>query len=101
MIHRALRVIRQYHDLSIAKLATDLQLPKPYIDGIEKGTKPVTEEILQKYSDLFDIPMTSLVMFSSHISNEKRLAKKVRTSLAGKVLKIAEWTISKDEKIEA
>lgn len=87
--------------MSIAKLALELQLPKPYIDSIEKGTKPVTQETLQKYSDLFDIPMSSLVMFSSHISNEKRIAKKVRTSLAGKILKIAEWTISKDEKIEA
>ncbi|TOO99181.1 transcriptional regulator, partial [Vibrio parahaemolyticus] len=35
MIHRALRLIRQYHDLSVTKLAEEFRMPKQYLDGIE------------------------------------------------------------------
>ncbi len=28
MIHRALKVIRQYHDLPLAQLASELEIPK-------------------------------------------------------------------------
>ncbi|MGI3038143.1 helix-turn-helix domain-containing protein [Vibrio diabolicus] len=101
MIHRALRLIRQYHDLSVTKLAEEFRMPKQYLDGIEAGTKPVNNEILEKYAYRFDIPISSLVMFSAQITNEKKLAKKFRKSLAGKILDVAEWAMSKNEKIEA
>jgi transcriptional regulator with XRE-family HTH domain len=97
MINRALRLIRQYHELSVSKLADELGIPKPYLDGIESGEKPVSNEILTKYSDRFDIPITSLVMFSAQITNEKKLAQKLRKSLAGRILDVAEWAMDKDE----
>ncbi|WP_333919133.1 helix-turn-helix domain-containing protein [Vibrio crassostreae] len=101
MINRALRLIRQYHELSVTKLAEELNIPKQYLDGIEAGTKPVNNDILEKYSTKFDIPISSLVMFSAQITNEKKLAKRLRNSLAGKILDVAEWAMSKNEKIEA
>ncbi|MBE4043188.1 helix-turn-helix transcriptional regulator [Vibrio parahaemolyticus] len=101
MINRALRLIRQYHEISVTKLADELGVPRSYLQGIEHGDKPVSEEILQKYSQRFEIPMSSLVMFSVHIQKEKKLAKKFRKSLAGKILDVAEWAMQKNEKIEA
>ena len=101
MIHRALRLIRQYHNLSVTKLAEELSIPKQYLDGIESGVKPVGNDILEKYSNRFDIPISSLVMFSAQITNERKLAKKLRSSLAGKILDVAEWAMNKNDKIEA
>lgn len=101
MINRALRLVRQYHDISITQLANELQLPKSSIDAVESGSKPVDEHLLAKYSQRFDIPITSLVMFSTQINNEKKIARKLRKSLAGKILDIAEWKLNRDEKIKA
>ena len=98
MINKALKLVRQYHELSIAQLSSELDLPRDYLSQIESGNKPVDKKILSLYSTKFDIPVTSLVMFSESIKNEGKVAKKFRTVLVGKVIQIAEWKLKRHAK---
>ncbi|BCV39041.1 helix-turn-helix domain-containing protein [Shewanella algae] len=98
MIHRALKVIRQYHDLSLSELSATFGISKQQLQKLESGEKPVDNSILSKYSQEFDIPVTTLVMFSAHISNEKRISKKFREAATGAILDISEWILDKNAK---
>ncbi|MDC9582716.1 helix-turn-helix transcriptional regulator [Xenorhabdus sp. PR6a] len=102
MIHKALRLIRQYHELTVSDLASEFGFTPLYLKELESGNRPVESELLELYSSKFDIPVTSLIMFSQSIHKEGKFAKKFRQLIAGKVLDIADWAINKnDEKIKA
>lgn len=98
MINKALRLIRQYHQKSQSELAIELSITKEQLISIENGKSPVNGDLLQRYSDLFDIPVSSLVFFSESIRREGKHTKKIRNSLAGKVLNVLEWMSEKNEK---
>lgn len=61
MINRALKTIRQFHGLTQAELALKLDMSKSYLSEIESGKKSVGYDLLEKYSELFDVPVSSLV----------------------------------------
>lgn len=102
MLYKALRLIRQYHNLSKVDLAKKLSVTKEYLTSIESGKKAVSKELLEQYSTLFDMPVSSLVFFSESLEKEGKYSQKIRTNLAEKALAILEWKIKKNEpKIEA
>ena len=84
MINKALRLIRQYHQKSQSELAIELSITKEQLISIESGKSPVNGELLQRYSDLFDIPVSSLVFFSESIGREGKHTKKIRNSLVAR-----------------
>ena len=98
MIHKALRLIRQYHQKTQSELAAELSITKEQLISIERGSLPVTSKQLENYSDIFDIPVSSLVFFSESIGKEGNYSKKIRSSLAGKALQVLEWMIERNEK---
>jgi transcriptional regulator with XRE-family HTH domain len=97
MINKALKIIRQFHKIKQVELAQTLSLSKSYLSEIESGKKPVSFELLEKYSDIFSIPVSSLVFFSEAIGKEGGGAKKFRHAFAGKILNIMEWMTDKNE----
>lgn len=98
MINKALKLIRQYHQLKQIELAPELGISKSYLSEIESGKKPVSLEVLEKYSKKFDIPVSSLVFFSESIDKEGKLPKKFRTVFTKNVIDIMEWFVKKNEK---
>ncbi|CAK3469375.1 Transcriptional regulator [Vibrio crassostreae] len=102
MLHKALRLIRQYHSQSQLELSQSIGITKDRLVAIEFGNEVVTKDILEKYSTLFDIPVSSLVFFSESLNKEGKFTKKIRSKLAGKALQILEWKIKQNEpKVEA
>ncbi|WP_011220641.1 helix-turn-helix domain-containing protein [Photobacterium profundum] len=97
MINKALKIIRQFHNVKQVELAQKLNLSKSYLSEIESGKKPVNLELLDKYSNLFDIPVSSLVFFSETIGKEGKNAQKFRYAFADKILNIMEWMAIKNE----
>jgi transcriptional regulator with XRE-family HTH domain len=97
MIHRALKAIRQFHGLTQAELAPKLGISKSYLSEIESDKKPVGYDLLEKYSNLFDIPVSSLVFFSENLGNPSALPEKFRHILAGKILTVMEWFAARNE----
>ncbi|WP_426726604.1 helix-turn-helix domain-containing protein [Cronobacter dublinensis] len=100
MLHKALRLIRQYHKESLVDLSASLGIPKDRIVDLESGVWSPSIEILQRYASHFDMPVSSLVFFSESLGTQGRLSKRLRLNLAGKVLDIIEWVTNKNEKTE-
>lgn len=100
MLHKALRLIRQYHQESIADLSLVLDIPKEKISDLESGVSSPSVDVLQRYAIHFDIPVSSLVFFSETLGTQGRLSKKLRLNLAGKILDVVEWVSKKNEKTE-
>lgn len=90
MLNKALRLVRVYHDLSQVDAAERLGLSKSYVSEIEKGDKNVSMATLQKYSDAFDIPMSSLLLFAEKVEGAGK-SENVRVFVADKAVKMLDW----------
>lgn len=90
MLHRALRTIRVFHDLSQKDLAVRLEVAPSYISEIEAGKKEPTLHLLRKYSEEFKMPLSSILFFSEHVDGGAD-TDQLRTAISGKMLKILEF----------
>lgn len=98
MISKAIKLIRQYHKLSQTELASRLSISVSYVSELEAGKKEPSLDILQKYADFFNVPLSSLVVFSETLDGEHTISK-ARAFISKKMLKILEW-ISDSEEFE-
>ena len=69
MLNKALRLMRVFHDLSQKDLAEKLGMSKSYLSEIESGKKTPTLDLLSRYSEIFDIPLSSIMFFSENLDN--------------------------------
>lgn len=90
MMNEALRLVRVFHDLNKTQAAERVGLSKSYVTELERGDKKVTLEVLQKYAVAFNVPLSSLMFFAEQAS-ENGASEKVRTAVAGKVVKMLDW----------
>lgn len=93
MLNDALRVFRSYHGLSQSDLAERLDISPSYLSELESGRKQVTLQILEKYSQSFDLPISSILLFSENIEDGS-IAGKFKTAAAKKVVSILQWAES-------
>lgn len=96
MINQALRLIRSFYDVSQSELSVKLGISNSYLSEIESGKKQPTIEILTKYSEQFDIPLSSILFFSENLDNPKP-SDKIRLTVAKKIVSILEWNQSRNE----
>ena len=90
MYNRALRLIRVFHDMSQSDVAENLGLSKSYISELEHGHKKPSIEVLEKYSNFFRIPLSSLLLFAEK-AEKADFSEKSRVFAADKVLKMLDW----------
>ena len=98
MIHRALKVIREFHEMKQNQLAEKLDISKSYLSEIETGKKPANLELLQKYSNIFDISVSSLIFLSENIGKEQLSSSKFKKVVVSKIVNVMEWFVEKNEK---
>lgn len=96
MQHEALRLVRVFHDMNQSALAERLGISKSYLSELESGKKSPTLDLLQKYAEAFNMPLSSLLFFAENVDNPSR-SDKVRATIAGKALKMLQWIAAKDE----
>ena len=99
MLNEALRLVRVYHDMTKAELARELNCSRSLITEIESGSKKVTIDTLDRYSNYFDIPMSSILLFAER-TEEADFTERARTFVATKAMKMLDWvsTISPKER---
>ena len=66
-IAAALKLVRVYHGATQAELAEAFEIGRPYISQLERGRKSVTLNMIQKYSEYFNIPVSSIIYIAEHL----------------------------------
>lgn len=89
-LNEALRLMRVFHDLSQKELAEKLRISKSYISEIESGKKTPTLDLLNRYSEFFDIPVSSIMFFSESLNS-----KEIKTFPANKILAMLTIVVEK------
>jgi transcriptional regulator with XRE-family HTH domain len=97
---RALKLVRQFHNIKQKKLADDINISNSYLSEIEADKKEVTLELLKKYSVYFNIPMSSLMLFSEKLEDNS-IAERFRVRFASKIKQIMEWVVAQDDHVGA
>lgn len=87
MINDALRLLRLYLGLSQKQIAAELDLSQSMISEIENGTKPVSMDVLEKYSTSLNIRMSQLMFFAEELDGEP-LKTRGKLIIANRVLKL-------------
>jgi transcriptional regulator with XRE-family HTH domain len=88
--------MRNYHHLTQTELAKRLEISNSYLCEIEAGDKTPGLEILNKYSAIFKIPTSSILLFAEALNDESLKAKKLRFAAAEKVIRLLEWIDERD-----
>lgn len=89
MLNEALRLIRLYWGLTQAELAGRLDVSQSLVSEVERGTKAVSLNLLERYSEALDIRMSKLLFFAEEIEGEPP-ATRGRLLFAGKTLSLLE-----------
>jgi len=87
MINEALKLVRLYWGLSQVELSERLELSQSLISEIERGSKPVTMEVLERYSEKLQIKMSQLLFFAEEIEGQPPITRG-KLIIANKALKL-------------
>lgn len=96
MLSEALRLIRVFNKKSQEELSKSLGISRSYLCEIETNKKKPTLEILEKYKECFDIPVSTILLFSENLSADS-FSEKARSFTANNLLKVMRWISPKDE----
>jgi transcriptional regulator with XRE-family HTH domain len=100
MLHEALRLIRVYHDMKLSDVAVKLGISKSYLSEIEHGRKKPTLDIVEKYSKIFNIPVSSIMFFSENMGNTDKF-QKARLAVASKVVSLLKFLEARSDRVYA
>ena len=85
----ALRSLRVFHDLSQTEAAEKLEVSKSYLSEVESGKKEPTLALLSRYSEVFSVPLSSVLFFAEQMG--KNDSQSIAGGIAPKVLRLLEW----------
>ena len=85
MIGKALRLLRVYHDLKLGDLAKQIEISPGYLSEIENGKKKPSLELIEKYSNFFNIKPSSILFFSENLDNDT-ITGKIKNNMRGNIL---------------
>lgn len=89
MINEALAIARLYWGYSQVEMANALGMSQAMVSEIERGTKAVTMDTLERYSAAFGIRKSQLMFFAEEIEGEAPV-RRGRLIVARKALDLLE-----------
>jgi transcriptional regulator with XRE-family HTH domain len=97
MLDRALKTVREIHQIQQSALAEKLGISKSHLSELENGKKAVSIDLLKKYAEVFDVPPSTFLSFMEALEgvSDRRREK------AKKLLKVLEWTLDKEDAEQA
>lgn len=75
VIGEALKMFRNIHGYKAKELAGLLEISPSYLSEIENDKKPPSYELLQKYANIFEVKLSTLIMFSEEYNDNKFISK--------------------------
>lgn len=100
MLGEALRLIRVYHDLKQKEVAKMLTISTSYLSEIEKGHKTPNFDLIQKYSDEFGLPISSIMFFAENMNTEHPYHKS-QNFVAGKMIGLLQFLEARSGRVHA
>lgn len=94
MIHTALRLTRQFYRMKQVDLANKLKVSRSYLSEIESGSKTISVALLDKYSQVFNVPASTFLLFKDTVVEPMDKGQAVR---AERLLKFFEWVAHEDD----
>ena len=91
MLAEALRLIRVFHDIKQNELAGRLGISKSHLSEIESGRKQPRLELIERYSEEFGIPSSSILFFSECLDDPSKsttVANRGKGVIARKVINL-------------
>lgn len=90
MLGTALRCIRVFHDLKQGDAANKIGISRSYLSEIESGAKEPTLQILQRYAEVFEVPLSSIMFFSENMGRPEAISDTHRF-VAGKIVALMRY----------
>lgn len=78
MIGEALRLLRIFNGYKSVEVAEQIGTSQGYISEIENGHKQPSLDILEKYAKMFDMKLSTLMLFAESIEDGERDKRGVR-----------------------
>jgi transcriptional regulator with XRE-family HTH domain len=100
MLNEALRLIRVYHDLRQSEAAEKLGVSNSYLSEIESGKKKPSLDLVEKYAEAFQIPVSSILFFSENM-NKAGTFEKARGTIAKKIINLMQYLEEKSGGLHA
>ena len=100
MLGEALRLIRVYHDLKQKQVAERLAISTSYLSEIEKGHKTPTLDLIQRYSDAFGLPVSSIMFFAESVEDDGAYDR-ARSFVAGKMVGLMQFLEARSGHVHA
>lgn len=89
MFGQALKLLRRYQGLNQSALAKKLGVSRSYISELESGNRTPSLDLLSRYADIFNVPISSLVFFAEALQDKENLSsrlEKAKGVIAKKVI---------------
>lgn len=80
MFGQALKLLRRYQGLNQESLAEKLGVSRSYISELESGNRTPSLDLLGRYADVFNIPISSLVFFAEALQDQENLSGRIEKS---------------------
>lgn len=100
MLGEALRLIRVYHDLKQKQVAERLDISTSYLSEIEKGHKVPSLDLIQRYSQVFGLPVSSIMFFAERVEGGDSY-NRARSFIAGKMVGMMQFLEARSEHAHA
>lgn len=98
MLNEALRLLRTFHDLKQADLADRLGVGRSYISELESGAKTPSMDVLKRYSDNFNVPVSSIMFFAENVEESEGRSNRIAKAKGAIATKIIRFLQAIDER---
>ena len=99
MIGETLKMFRTIHGYKAKDLAVLLDISPSYLSEIEGGKKNPNLELLEKYSETFNVKLSTLFLFTEKISDDT-FGKKAKLTIRDKLFSLMKFLESHGEAYE-
>lgn len=89
--------MRIFHDLTQKDLAEKLEISTSHLSEIESGKKTPTLSLLERYANVFNIPISSIMFFSENLDQENPRLEKARVMVSSKVLALLDFIAERSD----
>ena len=89
MLSETLRLLRVFHDMKQIELADKIGVSKSYVSEIENGNRTPSMDVIQRYSEAFKVPVSSIMFFAENLEGArlgKGVAANAKKAIAKKIV---------------